>query len=140
MSSGDPVARMWAEAWGLLDRAERLRRHFFELGGAGERAPSWQAPVDVFETAGELRLVVALPGVDTDRIEVLVDAGVVNVRGYRPLPTGREATRIHRMEIPWGQFVRSIELPPGVHTRPEHRLVDGCLHLVFQKVSGGGVR
>jgi HSP20 family molecular chaperone IbpA len=137
MSSGDPVARMWAEAWGLLDRAERLRRHFFELGGPGGRHPSWQAPVDVLETADELVIVVALPGVDTERIEVVVDGDTLLVRGHRPLPTGRKTSRIHRLEIPWGEFVRRIELPPGVHTRPEHHLIDGCLHLVFAKVNGG---
>ena len=137
MSSGDPVARMWAEAWGLLDRAERLRRHFFELGGSGGRLPSWQAPVDVLETADELVIVVALPGVDAASIEVVVDGGTRLVRGHRPLPTGRRTSRIHRLEIPWGEFVRSMELPTGVQPRPEHRLVDGCLHLVFQKVEGG---
>jgi HSP20 family molecular chaperone IbpA len=136
MSSGDPVARMWAEAWGLLDRAERLRSHFFDLGGGGGRHPSWQAPVDVLETADELVIVVALPGVDAERVEVVVDGGTLLVRGHRPLPTGRRTSRIHRLEIPWGEFVRRIELPAGVQARPEHRLVDGCLHLVFTKVNG----
>jgi HSP20 family protein len=137
MSSRDSVARMWAEAWGMLDRAERMRRHFFELGGAGDRHPIWQAPVDVVETAEELRILVALPGADPESIEVVVDGGVLLVRAWRPLPAGAQASRILRLEIPWGEFVRRIELPAGVLAHPEYRLVDGCLRLVFHKANGG---
>jgi HSP20 family protein len=69
MPPRDPTVWMWAEAQRMLDRAERLHQRFFEPTRGGPQ-PSWEPPVDVFETPGGLLIEIALPGVDPERLEI----------------------------------------------------------------------
>ena len=41
---------MWAEAFDLLERADRLHRQFFRFERSAAQAPRWEPPVDVVET------------------------------------------------------------------------------------------
>ena len=82
----DPSVWMWAEACDLIDEADRLHRRFFRLGGSGRDVPTWEPPVDVFEDEREIVLVVAMPGVAAERVQVASEPGVLVVRGVRPLP------------------------------------------------------
>ena len=74
---------MWAQACEAMERAERLHRQFFHRAHA---TPCWEAPVDIFETEDTLTIVIALPGVDPDQVQVTLSAGVLIVSGERPLP------------------------------------------------------
>src|SRR4051812_1878768 len=94
----DIDGRMWAEAAELLGQAERLHRQFFRLAVATP-AP-WEPPVDVFEDERELVIVVAMPGVAAERVQVLQDDGALVVRGTRPLPLGSSGHRVRQLEIP----------------------------------------
>jgi len=129
--SRDPKIWMWAEACELLDRAERMQREFFKLGRA--TMASWEPPTDMYETDTELVILVALPGVTVDDLEVVVDAGTLVVAGVRALPPGVRRARIHRLEIPHGRFERRIELPPGRFVFERRELVNGCLLIGLSK-------
>lgn len=122
---------MWAQACEAMDRAERLHRQFFHRAPA---SPSWEAPVDIFETDEVLTIVIALPGVDPDRVQVTLSAGVLIVSGERPLPQELRDARIHRLEIPHGHFQRRIELPPARLELSGRHLANGCLKLQLHKV------
>ena len=124
-------ALMWAQACEAIDRAERLHRQFFHRAPA---TPCWEAPVDIFETDSLLTIVIALPGVNPDRVQVTLSAGVLIVSGERPLPEELRNARIHRLEIPHGHFQRRIELPPARFELSGRHLADGCLMLQLQKV------
>jgi HSP20 family molecular chaperone IbpA len=126
-------AMMWAEACEAMERAERLRRQFFHRGPA---MPHWEAPCDIFETDKALIILVALPGVDVEHIEVTLAAGVLVVRGERKLPTELRHARIHRMELPHGRFERRIELPPARLEISSRHLANGCLMLRLEKRNG----
>ena len=73
---------MWAQAYEAMERAQRLHRQFFHRAHS---APCWEAPVDIFETDTALTIVIALPGVDPDQVQVTLSAGVLIVSGERPL-------------------------------------------------------
>ena len=122
---------MWAQACEAMDRAERLHRQFFHRAPT---TPCWEAPVDIFETDELLTIVIALPGVDPERVQVTLTAGVLIVSGERPLPGGLSNARIHRLEIPYGHFQRRIELPPARLKLSRRHLANGCLMLQLQKV------
>ena len=122
---------MWAQACEAMDRAERLRRQFFHRAPA---SPSWEAPVDIFETDEVLTIVIALPGVDPDRVQVTFSAGVLIVTGERPLPDELRDARIHRLEIPHGRFQRRIELPPARLELSGRHLANGCLMLQLHRL------
>jgi HSP20 family protein len=124
-------ALMWAQAWEAVERAQRLHRQFFHRGHA---TPSWEAPCDIFETDRTLTILIALPGVELDRIKVSLDAGVLMVSGERPLPPELEHAKIHRMEIPHGHFQRRIELPPARFELSGRHLANGCLMVRLHKL------
>jgi len=128
MSKRQLEAMMWADACRQMDRADRLRRQFFH-----HSTPHWEAPIDVFETSNELIILIALPGVHLDSISVTLNAGTLTIRGERPLPAELRNARILRMEIPYGNFERRIELPPVPFQISGRHLADGCLMLRLEK-------
>jgi HSP20 family molecular chaperone IbpA len=125
---------MWTEACALIERAERLHRQFFRLGLSPARQPTWEPPIDMFESERELQILIALPGVEPARIEIMMDSGVLIVAGERPVPEGLRGAAIHRMEIPYGRFERRIELPRGQFELNGQELSYGCLMLAFTKL------
>ncbi len=134
MRARDPRSWMWAEALELLQDAERLQRQFFQVG-AVRGAPSWEPPVDLYETDDELRLLVALPGVTPQQLEVAFAPSLIIVRGERSLPTHSRRAAIHRLEIPYGQFERRVALPPGQFELIDRRLEHGCLVLTLRRLA-----
>src|SRR3954465_8148323 len=117
---------MWSEALSMLDRAERLQRHFFQHLPAAE-AVSWIPPVDVLESADHVEVHVALPGVAADTVTIGLDANGGTISAARSLPCRGDGTSIHRIEIPYGRFERQIGLPLGGLELAEKRLADGLL-------------
>ena len=114
MSSRDPTQWMWSHAVELLEQAERMHRQFFRLTASEQARPTWEPPVDVFEDGDGVVIVVALPGVPADRVEVSYEPGTLVVRGERPLPFSRTCSRVRHLEIPYGSFERRIPLAQAV--------------------------
>lgn len=123
---------MWADALEMLQRAERLQRHFFRLKGAESRA-AWEPPVDLVESQNEVDVAVALPGINPDRLKVGFEEGVLMIEAVRPLPALAAQNVIHRLEIPYGRFARRVSLPPGKYVLVEQAMSNGCLHVRLQK-------
>ena len=126
---------MWAEAFDLLDQADRLHRQFFRLTSQ-RSAACWEPPVDVYEDEREVVVVVAMPGVPAERVEVISEPGTLLVRGTRPLPIAETGHRVRQLEIPYGAFERRIALPGHLEGSPPE-IVQGCLVIRLRKV---GVR
>jgi HSP20 family protein len=120
---------MWAEACEMLERAQRLQRQFFGLGRAVAAQPRWEPPVDIVSCDQELRITVALPGVRPERIAVRLDSGVLQVSATRVAPLDGGTTGVHRLEIPYGSFERTILLPAGRWDVLEQSFTEGCLQL-----------
>jgi HSP20 family protein len=126
MSNRDPMNWMLSEAIGSLARAERLRQQFFVLQ-AGPREACWEPPIDVLETDEELLILVALPGVDPEGVEAVIEGdGVLTISGQRTLPAELRNARIHRLELPQGRFERRIALPAGRYAVSRFA-VNGCI-------------
>jgi ATP-dependent Lon protease len=95
MRSGERNIWVWAEALELLQAPERMQRRIFAVEAA-HALPCWQPAVDLFQDGDELTLLVALPGVDPGRVEVVLDAADVLVRGERAMPSAGHRAAIHR--------------------------------------------
>jgi HSP20 family molecular chaperone IbpA len=133
----DADQRMWAQACELIADAERLHRQFFRL--AVDAAPAtWEPPIDVFEDEREIVILVAMPGVDAERVQVAHEAGALVVRGVRPLPFRGARGRLRQLEIPYGAFERRIALPPGEFEVGRPEFAQGCLVLRLRKSSPSG--
>lgn len=119
---------MWADALANLARADRLHREFFRPAPSG-----WEPPVDLLETAEELILVAALPGVRAADVDLVAGRGELAIVGTRRMPATYGPTRVHRMEIPHGRFERRVTLPPGSYELVRSDLADGCLTVILRK-------
>lgn len=124
---------MWAEACALLERTERLQRQFFQPGAVARAMPTWEPPADVFESEHGIDILVALPGVARDRIEIRLSPGLLVVIGERDMPRGSHSTVIRRLEIPYGRFERRIELPDTGLELVRQTLQSGCVQLNLRK-------
>jgi HSP20 family protein len=128
-----PVNWMLSEAIDSLARADRLHRQFFSLQpSAGSQESSWEPPVDVLETDEEILILVALPGVNPEEVEAVIDGGILIVSGRRVLPVELRNARIHRLELPQGRFERRIALPIGRYAVSRFA-VNGCIVLRLSK-------
>jgi len=132
MRPRNPATRMWAEALEMLEQADRLQRQFFQLSQRSAGA-CWEPPLDIMDTEQRLYILVALPGVAPDKLQVVTDGHMLHVIGDRPMPAVPGAS-IKRMEIPYGRFERHIELPAGRLEVERQELENGCLRLVLRKL------
>ncbi|HTJ59354.1 MAG TPA: Hsp20/alpha crystallin family protein [Devosiaceae bacterium] len=131
----DPSDWMLSEALSALARAERIHGQFFRIRAAsgGVREPRWEPPMDVLETEGEILVFVALPGVDPERVEAVIEDGALIVSGRRTLPPELRNAVIHRLELPQGQFQRRVLLPAGRYSVSRYAL-NGCIVISLGKL------
>ena len=126
---------MWERARSLLEQAERVQKNFFAPQRPGTRRPSWEPPADVFETQSEVWVLVVLPGVAPESVQVELFQNDVTVCGERALPPAFRTAVVHRLEIPHGRFERRVALPPGRYELARKELVNGCLFLGLTKIT-----
>jgi HSP20 family protein len=112
----------------ILARTDRLHREGFGSTGA------WEPPIDVLETDTDLLIVIALPGVAPDDVDVFFGHGELTIRGTRRWPCLQRPARVHRVELPHGRFERRLPLPPGAYRLAEREHKDGCLILTMRKL------
>src|SRR5215470_19650867 len=122
---------MWSEACEMLARAERMHREFFRPAHA--TTPVWEPPVDILETEHEVLVLVALPGVHPDRVEAVIEEGILAIVGVRTLPPELQTATIHRLELPQGRFERRLRLPAGRYSDVQRGIADGCLLITLTK-------
>lgn len=125
----------------LLSLQERMNRLFQEslsrsrgqeedvaTGGA------WSPPVDIYEGADSVVLRADLPGLSQDEIDVRIENGQLRLRGTRMLPDGVGREDYHRIERPFGAFVRVFALPNSVDvTRVKAEFKSGVLEVTIPK-------
>ena len=135
MTRGDPRDWMWSEALQMLAQAERLHQQAFRPQTAGRLRPSWEPPVDVLETEREVLILAALPGVDVQRVEAVIENGTLVLSGERTVPAELRTAKIHRMELPQGRFERRVALPPGMYGEVRRFEANGCLVVTLSKAA-----
>ena len=124
---------MWSEACEMLARAERMHRELFRPAAPQARVPAWEPPVDILETEFEVLVLVALPGVDPDDAQAVIEDGDLVIAGTRVVPEQLHTATIHRLELPQGRFYRRLRLPPGRYAGVRRAAAAGCLIVTLQK-------
>jgi HSP20 family molecular chaperone IbpA len=110
-----------------------MHRELFWPAGTRARQPAWEPPVDILETEFDVLAFVALPGVDPDSVEAVIDNGELVIGGARTYPPALRTAVIHRLELPQGRFYRRLRLPAGHYSGVRRAVVDGCLVITLQK-------
>ena len=101
---------MWSEALSVLERAERLHRHFFTHAEA-----AWEPPVDIVETADQQLVVKAdLPEMKREDIKISFENNVLTIEGERKFAGPENREQHHRVERGFGAFRRSFTMPNSV--------------------------
>ena len=127
---------MWSEALQMLAQAERLHRQVFRPVSSAHGV-SWEPPVDVVETKDAVLILAALPGVDPDQVQAVIEDGTLVLSGERSLPDEMKTAVIHRLELPQGRFARRIDLPPGRYDDVRSIAANGCLVIRLSKAARG---
>jgi HSP20 family protein len=114
MSSQDWELLIWQRANALLRQAERIQRNFVQIAVSSQyrvsqgRSSSWEPPINVVESDGVLWVIVAIPGVQQDRVQVGLRDNYLIVSGERPLPDCCTEGELKIWEVPLGRFERHI--------------------------------
>jgi HSP20 family protein len=75
---------------------------------------AWIPPVDIAEDKDRITLTAELPGFREDQVNILMEGGVLTIRGERKFEEEKNGRNFHRVERSYGQFVRSFTLPNNV--------------------------
>lgn len=74
-------------------------------------------PIDIIDNAREIILYVTMAGIDADSIDVDFFNNAVNIKGERLKPYQEAECVIHKNEIIYGLFIRTVNLPISVTSR-----------------------
>jgi HSP20 family protein len=121
----DEMLRGFAPMFGRLPMAR-----------TGEEAYEFLPPADIVEREKEYLIKLDLPEVPKEEVKVLVDAGVLTVKGERKVEKEVKGEKVHRTERFYGAFERSFVLPEDVDAKlikAESR--DGVLMLHLPRVA-----
>lgn len=138
MAGNDPRDWMWSDALHMLAQADRLHRQMFRPQAspqASVQGANWEPPVDMLETDDEVLILAALPGVDAQQVQAVIENGVLVITGVRVLPDELRTATIHRLELPQGRFERRIALPAGRYESVRRTSVNGCLVISLSKAA-----
>ena len=125
----------------LLQQAERIQRNFLQIAAGARfrlshgRKPSWEPPVNVVETDDSLWVILAIPGVAPDGVDVRLEGRELVISGERPLPRCCDDGELKIWEIPLGGFERRLKLAVREHAASvgEVSLHNGLLIIELRK-------
>jgi HSP20 family protein len=131
------------------DWQREMQRYLAHFHRAGKRPtilfthhvqplPVWTPALDMYETGDALVLLFDLAGVDADKTEVHAEPHALTVRGVRrerhSPEQPDEQRNYHALEIPYGRFERSVQLPGGLDASEAHASYrDGLLEITLPK-------
>ena len=99
-------------------------------------ASDWVPPVDIQEDEKGFTILVDVPGVSAENVDVTMDKGVLTIKGLRQPPDDAERSQLRRAERPRGTFLRRFTLPDmASYEKISARLDAGVLTLTIPKTS-----
>ena len=93
---------------------DELRQDFRPMGYKVDQ--SFDPPMDIYETEGHLVIVMEIAGMKAEEIRVIFDKETLVISGRRAEPPSLPKTRLHQMEIDYGNFRRTLQIPFPLRT------------------------
>lgn len=109
----------WQRANSLMQQAERIHRNFLEVAvrsryrALHNNGSSWEPHVNILENGDSISIVVALPGVNRESVQITLDGNLLTISGERPLPPSCFEGSLKMWEIPLGRFERRLRVGEG---------------------------
>ena len=135
------MATVRYEPWPAISQLQNeINRMFGNLnsGDSSSATAEWMPAVDVSEYSDRFELLVDLPGVDPQAVEITLDNGVLTLAGERRdqkrTATGSEESLPQRAERRQGRFHRRFILPDTVDAENVNAVGrNGVLEIVIAK-------
>lgn len=103
-------------------------------GPVRNEATAWAPQVDILETEDSFRVVVDVPGVKPEDIEISLHKGVLTVKGTRETITEDSNESFSRRERIRGSFARQFNLPESANEETvSAKSVNGVLEITIPK-------
>ena len=102
--------------------------------------PAFVPRADIYETDDEIVIVVDMPGVGEDTVDITLENNVLTINGYVK-PTAFEGYSLAYAEYRVGDYQRAFSLSDQVDREGiEAKLKDGVLRLHLPKITEARVR
>lgn len=101
------------------DDVKRIFERFFGNAAHGDDSrdesavvtSQWVPRVDIKEESERFLILADLPGIDPQEVEVLMDKGILSIKGERRSESAEQTERFSRIERRYGTFHRRFALP-----------------------------
>ena len=122
------------DASGLHNEVERVFRDMLGTVDSPATAGAFAPALDVEETEDEFNLVVELPGVAPEDVDITLEENVLTISGERSFYDEKTENTFRRVERAYGRFHRAVRLPDRVAgDRVEAHYADGLLTVTVPK-------
>jgi HSP20 family protein len=126
----------WGDLVSLRNAMEQLMEESVVPSWAarGEQLPAQgvRIPLDAYATDEEIVIIAPVPGVDPDKVEIMLENDTLTIRGEFKAPLENVDYLLN--ERPHGAFVRNLRVNVPVDTENiEATFEDGLLKLVLPK-------
>src|SRR3990170_3593273 len=107
--------QQWPGQSMLQDEIKQVFDRFFQVGDNQDESSvvtsQWAPLVDIKEEAERFVIYADLPGIDPQDVEVLMDKGILSIKGERRSESSEQTERYSRIERRYGSFHRRFALP-----------------------------
>ncbi|WP_293170105.1 Hsp20/alpha crystallin family protein [Oceanithermus sp.] len=127
-----------SDRWATIEKLIELKRRVeaLEAQFGTDALAGWTPAVDVIDEGEAYRVLVDVPGVNPEDLELQEEGRTLTIAGLRPEPEGRFVVRAR----PAGYFRRTITLPePLVEGAATASLKQGVLEIRIPKARGRAV-
>jgi len=97
----------------MRDQIHRLMGEYFKemkpLGYQPDR--SFHPPMDIYETEDNLIVVMEVAGMKVEDFQILFEKDLLSISGTRAELHSAPKTRLHQIEIDYGNFERTLRIP-----------------------------
>lgn len=105
----------WPAQARIHDDLKQMFDRFLNTGDTPDESSvvtsQWVPRVDIKEEADRFLILADLPGVDPQDVEVLMDKGILSIKGERKRDNVEQSERFSRVERNYGSFHRRFALP-----------------------------
>ena len=97
----------------MRDQINSLMGEFFKgarpLGYQPDQ--SFHPPMDIYETENDLVVVMEIAGMRPEDIHIIFEKDTLSISGTRTESSSSPKTRLHQVEIDYGNFERTLHIP-----------------------------
>ncbi len=97
----------------MKEQIHRLMGGFFkDVKPLAYRADqAFHPPMDIYETEEHLVVILEIAGMKPEEFQVIFEKDLLSIRGTRIEKCSQPKTHLHQMEIDYGHFERTLQIP-----------------------------